>query len=190
MAPIALKKLIQQKGYEKVVRVVRRDGIVLIGSLAFYLLLFLAPVILYFLFQNYLPAILAQQAGYPLLVLGASVYYFSCWLFLFSAFLDYYLDFWVVTNDRLMNIEQEGTFSRTISELDLYKIQDATSEVKGILASLFGYGNIHIQTAGEVQRFELKQIPRPHETRKLIMDMAEEDRKFHLGEEKKKLNRL
>jgi uncharacterized membrane protein YdbT with pleckstrin-like domain len=186
MPSATLKKLIQQKGYEKIAKVVRRDIIVLIGSLGFYLLFFLAPVVLYFLFQNYLPAILARQAGYPLLVLGASVYYFSCWLFLFGAFLDYYLDFWVVTNDRLLNIEQEGTFSRTVSELDLYKIQDATSEVKGILPSLFGYGDIHIQTAGETQRFELKQIPNPHGVRKMIMDMAEEDRKFHLGEEKKK----
>ena len=176
---VHLKQLISQKGYEEIKKVVRRDKIVLIGSLGFYLALFAAPVILYFLFQNYLPMILADKLWYPILVLGLSVYYFSCWIFLFAAFLDYYLDFWVITNDRLLNIEQEGVFARTISELDLYKIQDATSEVKGILPSLFGYGDVHIQTAGEVGRFELKQIPNPHEIRKLIMDLAEEDRKFH-----------
>ena len=98
---------------------------------------------------------------------------------MFAAFLDYYLDTWIITNDRLLNIEQEGVFARTISELDLYKIQDATSEVKGILPSLFGYGNVHIQTAGETKRFELEQVPNPHEVRKLIMDLAEEDRKYH-----------
>lgn len=179
MNSVRIKTLIHQKGYEKIARVVRRDKIILIGTLAFYLLLFLAPAVLYYLFSNYLPMILAHYIWKPVLFLGVSVYYFSCWLFLFSAFLDYYLDFWIITNDRLLNIEQQGVFARTVSELDLYKIQDATSEVKGILPSLFGYGNIHIQTAGEVRRFDMKQIPNPHETRKLIMDMAEEDRKFH-----------
>ncbi len=179
MSPIRIKNLIKQKDYEKIVKVVRRDRIIFVGSMAFYTILFLAPVILYYFFQNYAALILDNYIWRPVFFLGASIYYLSSWLFLFGAFLDYYLDFWVVTNDRLLNIEQEGTFSRTISELDLYKIQDSTSEVHGILPSLFGYGNIHIQTAGEVKRFELKQIPEPHETRKMIMDMAEEDRKYH-----------
>lgn len=179
MTTVHLNKLIHQKGYEKIVKVVRRDKIVLIGSLTFYLMLFFAPVILYFLFQNYLPMILAHLIWRPVLFLVVSIYFFSCWMFLFNAFLDYYLDFWIITNDRLLNIEQQGVFARTVSELDLYKIQDATSEMKGVLASLFGFGTVHIQTAGETKRFELKQIPNPHETRKLIMDMAEEDRKYH-----------
>lgn len=179
MTAAHLKHLIRQKDYEKIIKVVRRDGIVLFGSLLFYMILFFAPVILYFLFQNYLPVILENYIWQPVLFLGLSIFYLSCWIFLFTAFLDYYLDFWVITNDRLLNIEQKGIFSRTVSEMDLYKIQDATSEVQGILATLFGFGNIHIQTAGEEKRFELRQIPAPHEVRKLIMDMAEEDRKYH-----------
>ena len=176
---IHIKKLINQKGYEKLEKVMRRDKIIMAGSLGLYLVLFSAPAVLYFLFQNYLPIILADKLWYSVLILGLSVYYLSCWIFLFAAFLDYYLDTWIITNDRLLNIEQEGVFSRTISELDLYKIQDATSEMKGVLPSLFDYGNVHIQTAGETKRFELEQVPNPHEVRKLIMDLAEEDRKYH-----------
>lgn len=174
-----LAALIKQKNYENIAKIVRRDGIVFFGSMFFYAVLFLSPVILYYLFQNYAALILENYIWRPVFILGASAYYLSCWLFLFSAFLDYYLDFWVVTNDRLMNVEQQGAFARTISELDLYKIQDATSEVKGILATLFGYGTIYVETAAEKERFELKQIPNPNEVRKLIMDMAEEDRKYH-----------
>ncbi|MFA5133392.1 MAG: PH domain-containing protein [Patescibacteria group bacterium] len=184
MSAIRLKTLINQKGYERIIKSVRRDKIILLGSMFFYFLLFLAPVILYLLFKNNFFINLTGSFWRVAAIMGASIYYFSCWLFFFGAFLDYYLDFWVITNDRLLNIEQNGTFARIISELDLYKIQDATSEVKGILASLFGYGSIHIQTAGETKRFELKQIPNPHELRKIIMDMAEEDRKFHMTQTK------
>ncbi|MBU1179420.1 PH domain-containing protein [Patescibacteria group bacterium] len=179
MGIIHLKQLISQKGYEKIKKVVRRDKIIALGTLAFYSVLFLAPVVLYFLFKGYLPTILAHNVWHPVLVLGFSIYYASCWIFLFAAFLDYYLDTWIITNDRLLNIEQEGVFARTISELDLYRIQDATSEIKGILPSLFGYGNVYIQTAGEKARFVLEQVPNPHELRKKIMDLAEEDRKYH-----------
>ncbi|MFC1612586.1 PH domain-containing protein [Patescibacteria group bacterium] len=179
MGTIHLKKLIKQKGYEKIVRVVRRDKLVLLFSMFFFSILLLAPVALYYLFQGYLPAILAHNVWKPVLYLVVSIYYFSCWIFLFAAFLDYYLDTWIITNDRLLNIEQEGVFARTIAELDLYRIQDATSDVKGILPSLFGYGNVHIQTAGAKKKFELEEVPHPHKTRKLIMDLAEEDRKFH-----------
>jgi len=179
MAIVHLKNLIKQKGYEKIVEVFRRDKLILFSSLAFYLLLFFAPVVLYFLFGNYITLILAHPVWYPTLVISVSIYYFSCWIFLFAAFLNYYLDLWVLTNDRLLNVEQEGVFSRTVSELDLYKIQDTTSEVKGILPSLFGYGTIYIQTASEKERFVLKQVPNPHEVRRLIMNMAEEDRKYH-----------
>ena len=119
------------------------------------------------------------KLGKPLLYLGASIYYFSCWVFLFAAFLDYYLDTWIITNDRFLNIEREGVFARTMSEVDLYRIQDTTSEIKGIIPSLFGYGSVYIQTAGRTKRFEMEQIPNPHKIRKLIMDLAEEDRKFH-----------
>ncbi|MBU4421756.1 PH domain-containing protein [Candidatus Parcubacteria bacterium] len=174
-----LKQLISQKGYEKIKHVVRRDKLVLIFQLFYFLLLFLIPVVLYFLFKNYLPAILAHNIWHPAVLLGISVYYSAVWVFLFAAFLDYYLDTWIITNDRLLNIEQEGVFARTISELDLYRIQDATSEIKGIFPSLFGYGSVYIQTAGEKARFVLEQVPNPHELRKKIMDLAEEDRKFH-----------
>lgn len=177
-----LQHLINQKGYEKIEKIIRPDKIILAGALIFYLTLFFAPVALYFLFQDSFPKFWADKVWQAVIILGASVYYLSCWIFLFSAFLDHYLDTWIVTNDRLMNIEQEGVFARTISELELYKIQDTTSEIKGIMPSFFGYGNVFIQTAGEAKRFEMKQVPNPHEIRKLVMDLAEEDRKYHEGE--------
>jgi len=179
MHNIHLKKLIHQKGYEKIERVMRRDKIILLANLFFYFILFLIPVVLYFIFQSYLQDILIHNIWRPVLIIVTSIYYFSTWIFFFAAFLDYYLDTWIITNDRLLNVEQEGVFARTMAELDLYKIQDATSDSRGILPYLFGYGNVHIQTAGQAKKFELEQVPTPHEVRKLIMDLAEEDRKFH-----------
>jgi uncharacterized membrane protein YdbT with pleckstrin-like domain len=116
------------------------------------------------------------------LALGVSIYYLSIWLFFFTSFADYYLDLWTVTNDRIVSIDQQGLFARTISELDLYKIQDVTSETKGFFPSIFNYGNVYIQTAAEKERFLFKQVPNPNEIRQKVIELMEEDRKYHLSQ--------
>jgi uncharacterized membrane protein YdbT with pleckstrin-like domain len=81
------------------------------------------------------------------------------------------LDVWIVTGSRIVNIEQVALFSRNISELKHNKIQDVTSEVKGIIPTLFNYGDVYIQTAGNKQRFVFKQISDPTNTRNIIMQL-------------------
>jgi len=104
------------------------------------------------------------------------------WLALFVVWVNFYLDVWIVTNNRVVNIEQLGLFSRHTSELKHNKIQDVTSEVQGLVPTLFGYGNVYIQTAGNKQRFVFKQIPESTNTRNIIMQLQ----KKALLEEKKK----
>ncbi len=84
-----------------------------------------------------------------------------------------------MTNDRLVDIDQNSLFSRTVAEVDLYQVQDATSEVKGVFATLFNYGSVIIQTAGALPKFTLHNIPRPHNIREMILDLSAEDKKYH-----------
>jgi len=173
----------RQKSYEKVVYLLRRHWIVFLGTLLFYFLLAAIPIGFYLFSQYNFPELLNRLLSgkilFPIVTLGVSIYYLSVWLFLFTAFVDYYLDLWTVTNDRIINIEQQGLFARTISELDLYKIQDVTSEVKGFLPTIFNYGNVYIQTAAEKERFIFEQVPNPHEISRRIIELMEEDRKYH-----------
>ena len=179
-----LGHLIKQKGYEKIVYVLRRHPLVMIRGLFVFVILGGLPLAGYYFFLPQITAFLEMPLTRVILVLAGSIYMLSVWLFLFSAFLDYYLDLWIVTNDRIMNIEQHGLFGRTVSELDLSKIQDVTSEIKGIFATIFNYGDVQVQTAGEQTHFVFEQIPNPHEIRKGILDLVEEDRKRQATEAK------
>lgn len=172
-----LGHLIKQKGYEKIIYLLRRHPLVLARGLFVFIILAALPFVAYYFFAPTIPLYLNDPALKIVIILGTSIYALSVWLFLFSAFLDYYLDLWIVTNDRIMNIEQHGLFGRTVSELDLTKIQDVTSDTRGIIPTIFGYGNVHIQTAAEEKRFVFEQIPNPHEIRKGILDLIEEDKK-------------
>jgi len=175
-----------QKSYEKVVYLLRRHWITFFGSAFFYAILLAIPLGFYvfigYAFPDILANLLTGQVLFPIVVLAVSIYYLSIWLFLFTGFIDYYLDLWTVTTDRIVSIEQEGLFSRTISEVDLYKIQDVTSEVNGFLPTVFNYGTIYIQTATEKERFVFEQVPNPNEIRERILGLAEEDRKYHISQ--------
>lgn len=173
--------LVHVKPDEKIIFALRRHAIVIIGTILLIILLGLIPFGAWFLLAANWPAVLTGTITGPTLKLLASAYYLWIWLFLFSNFVDYYLDIWIVTDDRVLNIEQQGLFNRTVSELDLANIQDVTSEVRGILPYVFGYGDVYIQTAAEQSRFIFEQIPQPDEIRKRLLVLVEEDKKKQAG---------
>ncbi len=174
-----LTQFIHQKSYEHIVFKIRKHPVTLLPALFALLLLLIVPAGAGFLLRAVFPGIFTNSYGLPLLILFGSVYYLSVALFYYTYFVTFYLDMVIVTNDRLLHIEQTGLFARTISELDLYKIQDMSSEVHGVFASSFNYGNLEIQTAAAVERFRIEDIPNPEGFRQAISELAEEDRKYH-----------
>jgi uncharacterized membrane protein YdbT with pleckstrin-like domain len=169
---------IHQKSYEHIEMVLRRHWLTFFPVIGLFLLLAAVPVGVYFLLP-WSGALLADPVGYPLVVLAGSIYYLFLWVFFFAQFIDYYFDTWIVTNDRLVDIEQRGLFSRVVTELDLYLIQDVTSETHGFFANVFNYGDVLIDSAGPKQRVEFKNVPHPNEVRNQVVQLAEGDRKYH-----------
>lgn len=93
------------------------------------------------------------------------------WMLAFILWIDYYFDVWIVTNERIVNVEQKGLFFRSISELKLENIQDVTVEVSGIIPTFLNYGDLFIQTAAEKERFVFKHVPNPYAIKDLIMNL-------------------
>ncbi len=155
---------------EKVVHVIRRHGLIMIKHILLLLLLWFIPIALFAFFAialdvDFFKAGIAQV----LAVFVTSLIYLYAWLTFFHNWVDYYLDIWIVTNERLLNIEQEGLFSRVISETNISKVQDVTSEVRGKLQTFLDFGNVHIQSAGEQKRFVFEEVPHPREVAQEII---------------------
>lgn len=167
---------------EHVVHFLRRHIITIIPLILGYAFLISAPFALVWYINTYQPTLLQHAVISPLIVLGSSVFFLFAWLFLFQAFMDYYLDVWIVTNRRVLSIEQNGLFSRTISELRLYRVQDVTSTITGLLHTIFGYGNVEVQTAGEKEHFIFEDIPHAQLVAKAILENSEVDRREHLDD--------
>lgn len=155
----------------------RRHPIVFVGPVFMFIFLAILPFIAsQLIFGDQLPVL-----NHPFLNIGArlfaSVYYLGIWIFFFSQFMDYYLDISIVTNDRILDIEQKGLFGRSIAELDMTRIQDVHSEIKGIIPTLLNYGSVEIQTAASEKNFHFEQVPRPHLVRQRMLELAALDRK-------------
>jgi len=100
---------------------------------------------------------------------GLGVWLLVWWTSAWGAFTRYFLNAWVLTNMRIVNIKQRRYFSREVSSLFLTRVQDVTTDVVGVLSSLLNIGTIKVQTAGEDVEFVMKGIPRPEQMRNIIL---------------------
>lgn len=74
-----------------------------------------------------------------------------------------------VTNEKIAQILYISLFNRKISQLSIGDVQDVTVTQKGVLAHLFNYGTLVIETAGEQQNYTFTYIPKPYYYSKLIV---------------------
>lgn len=110
---------------------------------------------------------------YPLFLFAENTLFIFVVLYAAFIWIDYYFDVWVITDKRIVNIEQKGLFARQVSELKMERIQDVTTEVKGIIPTMLNYGDVYIQTAATTERFIFRMVPSPYAIKDLIMHLQE-----------------
>ncbi len=108
-----------------------------------------------------------------LLVTLSTMFYLSVLFGFLRAWMCHYLSISIVTEQRLINIEQQGIFIRKISEQSLLRVQDVSARQRGVFQHFFNYGVLYIETAGEQPNFELYNIPRPNDVAKTILNIQD-----------------
>lgn len=163
-----------EKG-EKIILVLKRHWFIFFKASSFYLLLFLIPPLFYFISKEVGFTDWQLPVFYPFMVMGLSTYYLLVCTLFFYAWSDYHLDTWIVTNYRVIDINQKGLFHRLIAWERLSRVQDVASEVKGMLPTFLNFGNVYIQTAGEKERFKFEQVTNPFEVARKINQLTKEE---------------
>lgn len=156
---------------EKIELVIRKHKITLLPPALYIILMAIMPPVFYTFIAPQTFSAFLENPYQRIFILLSLIYYGFLWVAAFVIWVDYYLDIWIITNERILDVEQRGFFNRVVSELDLERIQDITSQVNGMLATMFGFGDIHIQTAAEEKRFKLKSVPHPVTIRKKIAEL-------------------
>ncbi len=88
-------------------------------------------------------------------------------------FLIWFFNVYIVTNERIIDIDFHNLLLREISDADLDKIQDVTIKGAGVGAAFFHFGDIRIQTAAEIQEFEFNAVPHPEIVARVIRELIE-----------------
>jgi hypothetical protein len=83
-------------------------------------------------------------------------------LILFTATHIYRQNRLLITDRSLVQITQKSLFINKASRLSFSNVEDVSAEQRGILASIFGYGTLMIQTAGERENFDFTFCPSPN----------------------------
>jgi len=168
---------------EHVVYFLRRHRFTFFTKLLEYFLLLAVPLVVAWVFLTYFPeqweSLFGSGLSEVLLKLGASIYYLGVWVFLWTDWVDYYLDVWIVTNERIISVEQKGLFNRFRSELRLSRVEDVSTEVKGFFATILHFGDVTIQTAGMEQNAIFRMVPRPYQVSEGIIKLTNSWRKAH-----------
>jgi uncharacterized membrane protein YdbT with pleckstrin-like domain len=162
-----------QEPEEKILLMLRRHPLILIYNVSPLFIAIIIAIIVYII----LPLVydtLAQDPWKTLWDLLAVATMMFVWVAFFIIFIDYYLDVWVVTAQRIVNIEQRGLFRREIATLDLTKIQDVSMTQEGLIPTVLNYGDVTIQTAGSFPHFVFKQVRNPSGIKDVIINAAEE----------------
>lgn len=155
-----IESIIQLKEEENIEGLVRRHLVTLLPSLIISMLFIVLPF--FFLFP------LFGLGPLGVIVFGLSVIIGILWatrcLFLWNA------DVLVVTNLRIVDVDQKGLLSRKVSEAPYGVIQDVSWKREGIWQTIFRMGSVSIQTAGSSANIEADNIPHPGKLHEIIND--------------------
>lgn len=79
----------------------------------------------------------------------------------------------LITDENVVEVRQIGIFSHRVSHLNMINVEDVTVIKKGILQTLFDYGTMIIETAGEVENFAFPNTPNPDLYRRVVINLHE-----------------
>lgn len=159
-------KHIQLKPDERVVSVYRRYGLTYVGAMIVAFILLLLPFFLVTLLFSYG---MFGVIGFFALLLFAVLYSLKKVIL-------WYDNVFVVTNLRVIDIDQRGFFDRSVSGFTYANIQDVAYRIKGVLATLFHVGTITIRPIEGSVHIELHRMRHPAKIVDVINEFREEAR--------------
>jgi len=157
-------KLKDLRPWEKPLMIIKRHWIILV-KLWLYFLLWLIFTALFYIFWNY--------AWAHLLVI---IFWMIYSIFLYIEWLNHELDLYIITNNRIIWVDQVGFLNRKVSECNLWQVQEVWNQTKWLLANLLNYWTIKIQTAWNATNFVMDLAPNPINNSREILNEVDKYR--------------
>ena len=170
--PQSLPKGVILEPEEELVMLVRQHWFVFRNSVLLMLFVpFVLLSLIFFLEFSSLPAEIRDLLNMVCLY-GSGV---SCVLGMLLFIWQFYLwrnTVYILTNKRIIIINQLGLFSHDDRETGLGMIQDVRASVDGLQPTLYGFGDVILQVSSEDARLLLEKVSKPREVQRIIIREA------------------
>lgn len=160
-----------QERDEEVVLFMRQHIIVLIPQLVLGFIMFFVPLILFPFIIRFLESPIEIPAGY--MIVGTVFWYVALFGYTLTVFIHWFFNIFIVTNRRIIDIDFLYLLYKKFAETRIEKVQDISSRTGGIMATMFNFGDVLIQTASELPNFVFEKIPKPSEVVHIISDLTQ-----------------
>jgi membrane protein YdbS with pleckstrin-like domain len=94
-------------------------------------------------------------------------------LFLYVSWLDHELDMYIITNNRIVWVDQTAFLNRTVSECNLWQVQEVNSTTKGFFANMLNYGTLLIHTAWTNTTMQMDFSPNAMQQARKILNIVD-----------------
>lgn len=150
------------------------------GLIIIYLQFIFAGVLAIGLLAFLLPSV--TNSSYAQMFLGLVVFIIAVFgaVFLILITRVYKGNQLIVTDENVTEVQQLGLFNRKVSELTMEDIEDITANTHGILPTIFNYGILTVETAGEQDNFIFKYCPNPNAYAKALQDARQRYQRTHI----------
>ena len=160
----------QEQG-EKIILLLRAHIITLVPAVITTIFLFLVPIF----FPSLLSIIGVSWSDFFdsgqifLITVFWSLFVFG---YAFYRFIFWYFNVYLITNERVVDIDFRGLLHKEVAYAKLNQIQDVSPKTIGFFGTFFHYGDIYLQTAGAKVEFEFHHVPRPNEVARQILEQV------------------
>src|SRR3989344_5119073 len=144
---------------EELLKIVRQTKWTLVGSLIFPVVLIVIPF--FFLFLLFSQGTIGIILFFVILLSGL------IWLARNLAI--WYFKALIITNQRIIDIDQQKLFQRIVSDIPLFRIQDVFYRIKGLGQTITRIGDIQIILTDNKTKIEIENIFQPQKIQQLII---------------------
>lgn len=153
---------------EKIVLLLRRHPITNLGWIFTSILMFATPaVFVAFGFLSTIP--------FELLTVGLLFWYLISFAFTFEQFLTWFFNVYIITDERVFDVDFINLVYREITDANLDQIQDVTVKVGSVIRTIFDFGDVHIQTAAAIAEIDFQAVPHPDLVAQVLRELRVEE---------------
>lgn len=170
----------QEKG-EKIILLLRAHIVTLIPAAFETIFLLLIPTVVAIVLGLIRVDVSTLLAPRQIFWLAISWYLFT-FGFVFFRFISWYFNVYLLTNERVVDIDFKGILHKETSYARLNQIQDVSPKIIGFFGTFFHFGNVFIQTAAERPEFEFHHVARPDMVAREILEQVRKEEAEAPGE--------